>query len=92
MAPNVHMLLLTPVAPHSLTARPMVFSAEQTICVEVDAVHQDMGLSIDGQFGYRLEGGDQIMISNSPHVTPLIKWKQGNFFELIRTKLQGEWE
>ena len=92
VAPNVDMLLLTPVAPHSLTARPMVLSGNQTIRVEVDAIHQEMGLSIDGQFGYRLEGGDQIYIKKSPCVTPLIKWKKGSFFEAIRTKLQGEWE
>ncbi|MCK9911366.1 NAD(+) kinase, partial [Microbacteriaceae bacterium K1510] len=59
VAPNVNALLLTPVAPHSLTARPMIFSAEQQIRIEVDAIHKEMGLSIDGQFGYRLEGGDQ---------------------------------
>ncbi|HBZ83293.1 MULTISPECIES: NAD(+)/NADH kinase [Brevibacillus] len=92
VAPNVDMLLLTPVAPHSLTARPMVLSGNQTIRVEVDAIHQEMGLSIDGQFGYRLEGGDHIYIKKSPYVTPLIKWKKGGFFEAIRTKLQGEWE
>jgi NAD+ kinase len=92
VAPNVDMLLLTPVAPHSLTARPMVLAGNQTIRVEVDAIHQEMGLSIDGQFGYRLEGGDQIYIKKSPFVTPLIKWEKGGFFEAIRTKLQGEWE
>ncbi|KQL49186.1 inorganic polyphosphate kinase [Brevibacillus choshinensis] len=92
VAPNVDMLLLTPVAPHSLTARPMVLSGNEVIRVEVDAIHQEMGLSIDGQFGYRLEGGDQIYIKKSPYVTPLIKWKTGGFFEAIRTKLQGEWE
>ncbi|QQE72884.1 NAD(+)/NADH kinase [Brevibacillus composti] len=92
VAPNVEMLLLTPVAPHSLTARPMVLSPHQTIRIEVDAVHHEMGLSIDGQFGCRLEGGDQIFIRKSPFVTPLIKWKKGAFFETIRTKLQGEWE
>ncbi len=92
VAPNVHMLLLTPVAPHSLTARPMVFSADQVIRVEVDAIHDEIGLSVDGQFGARLEGGDEIFIYQSPHITPLIKWKAGNFFEAIRTKLHGEWE
>lgn len=92
VAPNVEVLLLTPVAPHSLTARPMIFSADQVIRVEVDAVHQEMGLSIDGQFGYRLEGGDVIRIKRSPHVTLLIKWKGSSFFQVIRSKLQGEWE
>jgi NAD+ kinase len=92
VAPNVDMLLLTPVAPHMLTARPMIFSAEQVIRVEVDAVHQEMGLSIAGQFGYRLEGGDVIYVQRSPHVTPLVLWNTGSFYEVIRKKLQAEWE
>jgi len=92
VAPNVEMLLLTPVAPHSLTARPMVFSAGQVIRIQVDAVHREMGLSVDGQFGSRLEGGDDILVYKSPHVTPLVKWRKGGFFETIRNKFQGEWE
>jgi NAD+ kinase len=70
----------------------MIFSAEQVIRVEVDAVHQEMGLSIDGQFGYRLEGGDVIYVQRSPHVTPLVLWNTGSFYEVIRKKLQAEWE
>lgn len=92
VAPNVDMLLLTPVAPHSLTARPMVFSSTQIIRIQVDAIHKEMGLSIDGQFGYHLEGGDEIFVSTSPYVTPLIKWQKDSFFAAIRTKLHGEWE
>ncbi len=92
VAPNVPMLLLTPIASHSLTARPIVLSSEQQMRIEVDAVHDEIGLSIDGQFGYRLEGGDEIYVQKSDHVTRLVKWRQGNFFTLIRTKLQGEWE
>ncbi|HZG14138.1 MAG TPA: NAD(+)/NADH kinase [Candidatus Bathyarchaeia archaeon] len=92
VAPDVKMLLLTPVAPHSLTARPMVFSASQVIRIQVDAIHNEMGLSIDGQFGYRLEGGDEIYVSTSPYVTPLVKWEKDHFFAAIRTKLRGEWE
>nr|WP_276565052.1 NAD(+)/NADH kinase [Brevibacillus halotolerans] len=92
VAPNVAMLLLTPIASHSLTARPIVLASDQRLRIEVDAVHDKIGLSIDGQFGSRLEGGDEIFIEQSKHVTPLIKWTQGNFYELIRTKLQGEWE
>ncbi len=92
VAPNVNMLLLTPVAPHSLTARPIVFSGEQMIRIDVDAKHKEIGLSIDGQLGYALEGGDQIFIQKSRYSTPLVKWKTGSFFATIRTKLHGEWE
>lgn len=92
VAPNVKMLLLTPVAPHSLTARPMIFSSTEVIRIQVDAIHKEMGLSIDGQFGCHLEGGDEILVSTSPNVTPLIKWQKDHFFAAIRTKLRGEWE
>lgn len=92
VAPNAPVLLMTPVAPHSLTARPMIVSADQIIRVEVDAIHDEIGLSIDGQLGSRLKGGDEIMIYQSPFVTPLISWNPGKFFEAIRTKLNGEWE
>lgn len=90
VAPNVDCLLLTPVAPHSLTARPFVLSPDDEIRVQVDATHQDIGLTVDGQLGLKLKVQDEIIIRRSPHITSLIKWKQRNFFSVVRKKLQGE--
>lgn len=90
VAPNVDCLLLTPVAPHSLTARPFVLSPDDEIRIQVDATHQDIGLTVDGQLGFKLEVQDEIIIRKSPHITSLIKWKERNFFEVVRKKLPGE--
>jgi NAD+ kinase len=92
VVPYINVILLTPVAPHSLTARPLVLPADEEIHVVVDATHNDVGLTIDGQLGYPLELDDEIIIRRSPYITSLIKWKERSFFEVVRKKLQGETE
>lgn len=92
VVPHINVMLLTPVAPHSLTARPLVLPAEGVLQVKVDATHTDIGLTIDGQIGYPLELEDEIIIRRSSHITSLIKWKERSFFEVVRKKLQGEIE
>ncbi|QZT32661.1 NAD(+)/NADH kinase [Caldalkalibacillus thermarum TA2.A1] len=86
VAPNMQALLITPVCPHSLTARPIILSPTEEITIEVSATHQEIGLSVDGQIGYQLEVFDQIRIRRSPYTTILIKWKDRTFFDVIRDK------
>jgi len=88
--PSMHMLILTPIAPHSLSARPMVLSVEQEVRVVLGATHEDMGLTIDGQIGTKLNIGDEIILKRSPYVTSLIKWNESSFFEVVRKKLMGD--
>lgn len=86
VAPNLDAILLTPVCPHSLTARPIILSADEEIAIEVSATHQEIGLSIDGQIGIQLEIFDQIRIRRSPFRTKFIKWKDRTFFDVIKNK------
>lgn len=86
VAPNMNAMLLTPVCPHSLTARPIILSADEEITIEVSATHNELGLSIDGQIGVQLETFDQIKIKRSPYTTTLMKWKDRSFFDVIKSK------
>lgn len=88
--PGMNVLLLTPIAPHSLSARPMVLSVEQEVRVVLGSTHEDMGLTIDGQIGMKLNSGDEIVLKRSPNVTSLIKWNESSFFEVVRKKLMGD--
>jgi NAD+ kinase len=88
--PGLQSILLTPICPHMLTARPMVLPADSVLEVRVSATHQDIGLTIDGQLGFRLNVDDVIRIRRSPHNTRLIKWQERSFFEVVRKKLQGD--
>lgn len=93
LAPHMSALLLTPVCPHSLTARPIVLSGDEEITIKVSATHQEIGISIDGQIGHQLKVYDEIRIKKAPCTTKLIKWKQdGNFFDVVRDKFQAGME
>lgn len=90
VSPSVEVLLLTPICPHTLTARSIVLSAEDSIYIKVSATHKDIGLTIDGQLGFKLKVDDIIRVRRAPYSTQLVKWKENSFFEVVRKKLQGD--
>jgi NAD+ kinase len=90
VAPHINAILLTPIAPHSLSSRPLILSGEEEIHIVTHANHQEIGLTVDGQIGFKIEIGDKIIIKKSPYMTTLIKWKERSFFDVVRKKLMGE--
>ncbi|HJV44460.1 MAG TPA: NAD(+)/NADH kinase [Bacillota bacterium] len=90
VAPNINAILLTPIAPHSLSSRPFILSGEEEVRVVIDATHEDIGLTVDGQIGFKVEVGDEVILRKSPYMTTLIKWKESSFFDVVRKKLMGE--
>jgi NAD+ kinase len=89
VSPDIDLMLLTPICPHSLNMRPMVVSAQNTIRTKIQATHNDIGITIDGQLGFKLELDDVIILSKSKHHAKLIRWPEYNFFEVVRRKLHN---
>lgn len=90
VAPDLSALLITPVCPHSLTARPIILAPHEEITIEVSATHQEMGLSIDGQIEHDLHVFDRIVVRKSKYTTKFIKWKEQTFFDVIRDKFHQD--
>ncbi|NLW16131.1 MAG: NAD(+)/NADH kinase [Firmicutes bacterium] len=89
VAPDIGVLLLTPICPHSLHARPMVISPASTVQIRVQAQHEDILLTIDGQESCPLELGDQVVISRAKEVARFVKVSANGFFDVLRQKLGG---
>ncbi len=89
VTPDIDLILITPICPHSLNVRPMVVSGENIIRTKLNATHNDLGLTIDGQLGFKLEIDDVVIVKKSQHVTKLIRWNEHNFFEVVRRKLHN---
>jgi NAD+ kinase len=92
LMPTVSALLITPVAPHALTHRPIVVpdSAEIEIllCSDDEAAY----LSLDGQPGLDLRNGDRVRCRRSQHHVNLFR-TGSDFFQVLRSKLKwGERE
>ena len=85
--PSLEAVVITPLCPHSLSQRPIVVPATQTIEIEVFAEHQDIILTADGQTVTTLEPNDRVTIRATSHPVRLVNLEGLSFYELLRTKL-----
>jgi len=87
--PSVDAVLLTPIAPHMLTNRPVVLPASSRLCVRpLMNGKEDVFLTLDGQSGYALQAGDTIEITRSVRTVRLVRATERTYFDVLRQKLK----
>ncbi len=87
--PHVDALLLTPIAPHTLTNRPIVIPATAVVRVQPNMAERDeVFVTFDGQAGFELRAGDELIVQSSEKPLRLIKPSTRSYFEVLRTKLK----
>jgi NAD+ kinase len=87
LMPSVGALVVTPVAAHSLTHRPLVVPDSSKIDIVVNTGHDQAYLSIDGQLGMPMYDGDRLACRKSERQVKLLRI-QGTFFDVLRAKLK----
>ncbi len=85
IVPTIRALVLTPIAPHTLNLRPLVFSAEQELTVRLVS-DDEIVVAVDDQIGLRLRHGDEVKIRSGKLLT-LIRLTPPDFFDVLRRKL-----
>ena len=89
VAPSVDALLLTPIAPHTLTNRPIVIPANSAVRVQPNMeAREEVFVTFDGQTGFQLQAGDEVVVSRAAKPLRLIKPSTRSYFEVLRTKLK----
>ncbi len=86
IAPGTNVICLTPVAPHSLTMRPLVLPSDQTIRLDVESRSHSFLVSIDGN-SFSCPEHTIIEISRAPFQINVIKPRGGDFFSTLREKM-----
>ena len=87
LMPTVKAFVITPVAPHSLTHRPLVVPDSVEIEILLRSEEEVAYLSLDGQPGFDLRDGDRVRCSRSEHQVNLFR-TGSDFFHVLRTKLK----
>ena len=87
LMPTVGALLVTPVAPHALTHRPLVVPDTAEIEILLRTEDEVAYLSLDGQPGLDLSDGDRVRCRRSEHTVNLFR-TGSNFFQILRSKLK----
>jgi NAD+ kinase len=88
LAPDVAGFVITPVASHSLTNRPLVVKDTAVIEARIVVTREQAFLTVDGQVGTPLGENDLVRCRKSEHNVKLFKFTGRSFFDVLRTKLK----
>jgi NAD+ kinase len=87
--PVVDAIVLTPIAPHMLTNRPIVIPASSIVRVQpMMAERDELYVTMDGQAGYQLQAGDEVRISRAARKVRLLRPSARSYFDVLRQKLK----
>jgi len=85
--PDVNTITVTPICPHSLSARPIVLRPNENISLRFLDPFDGMALAVDGQI--RIEINDQVIVNivRAEHSAQLIHLPSNGYFKTLRTKM-----
>jgi NAD+ kinase len=88
--PDVDALVLTPIAPHTLTNRPVVIPGDAEVEVRAETSHgsDEVFVTYDGQYGYPVHAADRVCVKKAQQALRLVKAPARDYFELLREKLK----
>jgi NAD+ kinase len=87
VSPTADVFALTPISPHTLTNRSLIFPLTSTIRVKAISPKPSTILSADGQVVTELSAGDVVTIRRSRRSVRLMQLADSSFFETLRQKL-----
>lgn len=88
VSPEIGVMLITPICPHTFYSRSVVISDSQVVTVEIAESPEEVFLTCDGQQGKRLTKMDKVIIKKAPFNVKLIKLSNRSFFDVLRNKLK----
>lgn len=88
--PAMDALVITPIAPHALTNRPIVIPAERDVRVVATGTNagDEIYVTFDGQTGFPLGPDRAVTISRAPRPLRLVRASNRSYFEVLRQKLR----
>jgi NAD+ kinase len=86
VTPDVPVLQLAPICPHSLSSRALVFSDKESVTI-YPANRSQMVLVVDGNAGCYILPDDEVKIERSQYDVKFIRLQSPEFFRLLREKL-----
>ena len=89
--PSASLLLLTPICPHTLNTRSIVFSPEDEISVEIpmgkDGGEQVVEANFDGSHRVAMRTGDRLVIRRADKTTGILRLNTESFLTVLHKKM-----
>ncbi|MCK4956913.1 MAG: NAD(+)/NADH kinase, partial [Candidatus Cloacimonetes bacterium] len=86
ISPLMEAMVVTPLNPHVLTVRPIVFSANDILRFTITQTENESILNLDGRKSHDLKKGDVVIIKSALRKVNFIKLNNNTFFSILRKK------
>jgi NAD+ kinase len=88
--PGVHALVLNPIAPHTLTNRPVVIPASADVLVQPHrrGDGSEAFVTFDGQSGQALDVADTVRVKQAARPARLVRAVSRSYYQVLREKLR----
>lgn len=88
LMPEMEAVILNPICPHTLTARPAVIPGDNQVTIRVLPGDHTISLTIDGQVQYELDDKTEITIRKASYHINSVSFPDSSFFDVLRKKLR----
>lgn len=85
--PALDCLIYTPICPHSLFSRSVIFAPEAALTVDIPQNRGKLFLTADGDLPVELRAGDRLTFTKSGKSPRFIKLTERNFYDILNEKL-----
>lgn len=92
VSPAASMILITPIAPHTLTARSVILPDDAKVKIEIgqrNGMEEEAEATFDGDTTVKMTSKDYIHIQKSGRTVRFIKTDEISFLEILRRKMSG---
>ncbi len=86
--PETKAIVVTPICPHSLTTRPIIFPDDRVLEFKIIGDRGPALLSVDGQKAMEVNSSHKIIVEKNQQDHYIIRHPTHNFFNLLREKLK----
>jgi NAD+ kinase len=87
LTPGLQAFIVTPIAPHALTNRPVVVAGDHTLRFTLRTAVSEAALVLDGHILLRLEAGSTFEVARAEHDFLLVTPATRSYYYLLRQKL-----
>jgi len=86
--PDLDLMIVSPICPHALYSRSFITGSDRTVTAIIEENYSnDAMLTLDGQKGYRLKGGDEVHVRKADKRVRLLSVNRRSFFDIVRKKI-----
>lgn len=85
--PTLECIMMAPLAPYTLSSRPVIFGADRKITVRVTPYNEDTVCSCDGNPAVRFDSTMTAEISKSEYFAEFIRIKNEQFWDVLKHKI-----